>query len=103
MVVGNNFLWLTGFGCGILFMAIGIFAYIQEGGAFESYLFLIFVWLSMSLMYGWFGMITLYDEDGFTQGWLPLQKKRYTYEQLTRYKITLKGYKLYVGKKITNG
>ena len=96
MAIAKDFLWLTGIVGGILFMGLAVFSYIKSGITITGYLLLLFVWFGLFLVYGWFGMITLYDEESFTCGWLPLQRKRYTYEQLTGKKRTLNGYKLFV-------
>ena len=99
MIVAHNFMWLLGIGSATLFLIISTIGFVQDGMVLTTNLMLGFVWFSLLLVYGWFGMITFYDDDGFTKGWLPLQKKRYTYAQLTGGKITLKGYKLYINKK----
>ena len=80
-------------------MIISIIAYIQEGMTWMNYFFIGFVWFSLLLVYGWFGMIVIYDNEGFSRGWFPLQKRRYAYETVTGFDVTAWGYKLYVGHK----
>lgn len=99
IVTATNVFLVAGIICGWIFLTLGILSYIKENSWGLCYLFLAFVWLGLFLVYGWFGMITIYDDKGFSRGWLPLQKKYYTYDQFTAVKITMNGREFLVGKK----
>lgn len=78
-----DIMWIVGILCGVVFSVMAFGMAFHKINYPVCIIFVLTGWLGNFLMYGWLNMIICYDNETFTYGVLPFQKKHYTFKDIT--------------------